>query len=94
MPPRRPPADPGKRNPTGVRKAGAKKKWVLRGTVGNFEPERVRSKPDTTALTKQEKAAGATKLDRDVRFDWEKGTLERPGDGPLQPGGGRRVDRP
>lgn len=73
---KRPPADPNKKNPTGVRKAGAGKKWVLQGTVGNFDADRVKSKPETTILTKQEKAAGATRLDKGTKFDFEKGTIE------------------
>lgn len=99
MPPRRDPADPTKRNPTGVRPARAGKRWTLVGTVGNFEPDRVPAKPDTVVLTKQEKAAGATKLDRTATFDYVKGTLDVKADvpadsGPVKPGGGKKVERP
>lgn len=92
MPPRRPPADPNKKNPTGVRKAGAGKRWKLQGTVGNFDADRVKSKPDTTVLTKQEIAAGATKLDRSTRFDYAKGTVETVVDAGTQTtiGGGKQ----
>ena len=95
MPLRRDPADPAKRNPTGLRPPRSGRKWQLVGTVGNFTPELVRVKPDTVVLTKQEKAAGATKLDRTVTFDYAKGTLEVPVDGgPVKPGGGKRTERP
>lgn len=73
---RRPPADPNKKAPNGVRKAGAGKRWVLQGTVGNFDADRVKSKPETAVLTKQEKTAGVTRLDKSNRFDFEKGTIE------------------
>lgn len=77
MPRSREPAEPNKRNPTGVRKAGAGKRWVLQGTVGNFTPEAVPSKRDTDRLTKQERAAGLARLDSDTEFDYREGRVKR-----------------
>jgi hypothetical protein len=75
MPPRRDPANPTKRNPTGVRPARRDTRWELQGTVGDFVPDAVPSKRETAVLTVQERAAGLTKLDRTERFEWAKGEV-------------------
>jgi hypothetical protein len=75
MPPRRDPANPAKRNPTGVRPARRNTRWELQGTVGDFVPDAVPSKRETLILTAQERAAGVTKLDVATRFEWAKGEI-------------------
>lgn len=98
MPPRRPPVNPAKAAPAGVRAPRAGRRWQLYGTVGDFTPDLIPSKLATTVVTKQERDAGLTRLDRLEQF--RAGRVERdqvaaPDAGPVRPGGDRgRVERP
>ena len=88
-----------KNAPTGLRPARAKKRWEHVDRLGDWD-DVIPSKPETTVLRDDEKAAGVTKLDRATRFEKGRGVIvaapvdAEPGF-PVKPGGGKgRAERP
>lgn len=54
-----------KQTPTGLRAARDGKEWTHVDRVGDFQPETIQSKRDTTVFRDDEKLLGIVKIDKD-----------------------------